>query len=64
VCPVSRVIGTIARVIADPARISGSRAPRAPTSRPDSGAKSTVIRAIGNVYSPACSGEYPRTSCR
>ena len=34
------------------------------TIRPEIGGSSAVIAAIGRVSSPACSGEYPRTSCR
>ena len=40
-----------------PAITSGSRGPRRPTMRPDSGDASTVISAIGTVASPACTGE-------
>src|ERR1035441_2646755 len=40
---VSRVSITALTVIATPATISGSRVPRAPTMRPDSGANTTVI---------------------
>ena len=47
-----------------PPSSSGSRGPRRPTRRPDSGAKTSVIAAIGSMYRPACSGESPRTSCR
>ena len=36
-------------VIATPATISGSRGPLPPTIRPDSGAKTIVIAAIGSV---------------
>ena len=53
----------LARVAMPPTTI-GSRGPRAATMRPDSGASSTVIAASGSMYRPACSGEYPRTSCR
>ncbi len=44
-------------VIAMPAPISGSRGPRVPTIRPDSGLQMAVIAAIGSMYSPACSAE-------
>ena len=40
------------------------RGPRRPTRRPDSGANTSVISAIGSVYRPALSAEYPRISCR
>ena len=47
-----------------PATMSGIRGPRWLMTRPDSGAKITVTAASGSVSSPACSAEYPRTSCR
>ena len=47
-----------------PAIRSGSRGPRRPTMRPDSGDATIVITAIGTVASPAWIGEKPRTSWR
>jgi hypothetical protein len=43
------VSGRTPSAIAVPARVSGTRVPIEPTSRPDSGAKITVISAIGTV---------------
>src|SRR6516162_2961032 len=51
-------------VVITPATSSGSRGPRLPVIRPDSGASSTVIAAIGSVYRPACSAERCRASWR
>ena len=51
-------------VVITPATSSGIRGPRWPVIRPDSGASSTVIAAIGKVYRPACSAERWRASCR
>ncbi len=50
-------------VIAIPAASNGRRGPRAPTIRPDSGAKTRDISAIGSS-NPACNALKPRTSCR
>ncbi|KEF05918.1 hypothetical protein DF17_17105 [Streptomyces rimosus] len=50
--------------IASPASSRGSRAPTAPTNRPDSGAKTSVMPAMGSMYSPASSADRPRTSWR
>ena len=47
-----------------PATTSGTRGPRRPTIRPEIGAATTIIRAIGTVASPASSGEKPRAPCR
>jgi hypothetical protein len=44
-------------MIARPATTSGSRGPRAARMRPDSGAHTTIIAAIGSMNSPACSVE-------
>ena len=46
-----------AAVMARPARMSGSRGPRAATIRPDSGAQRIVIAAMGTVHRPACRAE-------
>jgi hypothetical protein len=50
--------------IATPAIASGSRGPRRPTMRPDSGDAIIIITAMGTVASPACTGDRPRTSWR
>ena len=47
-----------------PAIASGRRGPRRPTMRPDSGAHSTIMAAIGSVARPASSGDSPRPCCR
>ena len=41
-------------MIAGPARISEIRGPRAATSRPETGAKTQIITAMGRVSIPAC----------
>ena len=53
----SRVSMAPLAMIARPATTSGSRGPRAARIRPDSGAHTTIIAAIGSMNSPACSAE-------
>ncbi len=47
-----------------PAGISGARGPMWPTRYPDSGAKNSVMPAIGSRYRPASSADSPRVSWR
>ncbi len=49
---------------AAPETISGSRGPRAPTSRPARGESTTTSTPTGSRHSPAWSADMPRTSCR
>ena len=51
------VSSTHALTSATPAITSGSRGPRRPTMRPESGDATTVTSASGTVASPASSGE-------
>ncbi len=51
-------------VIAVPAISSGSRGPRVPISRPDSGAHRKVGTAIGSIHRPASRALSPRTFWR
>ena len=54
---VSRVSMIPLAAIAMPATAIGSRGPLMPVMRPDRGANTTIIAAIGSRYSPACSAE-------
>jgi hypothetical protein len=59
--PVS--IRPLAMTARPPASIDG-RVPTRPTRRPERGAKTMSIIAVGSMYKPVCSAESPRTSCR
>ncbi len=60
----SRTSSSAAAMMASPASTSGSRGPRLPTSRPDTGANRKISTAMGSVSRPACSALKPRVSCR